>query len=139
MKKPNTKKLIGIIRRHFPRVQAIYLFGSAGTENERPNSDVDIALLLKHDEAEKAGPLSLHPLRAELESLLGKTVDLINLRKVSTIFQKEIIMDDRRIYCADEPAADEFDMLTLSFYQKLNEERADIIREALKNGKFYNV
>jgi len=139
MKKLNTKRLIGIIRRHFPRVQAIYLFGSAGTENERPDSDVDIALLLKHEEVEKAGPLLLHPLKSELESLLGKTVDLINLRKVSTVFQKEIIMDDRRIYCADEPVVDEFEMLTLSFYQKLNEERANIIKEALKNGKFYNV
>ncbi len=31
---------------HYPDTQAIYLFGSYGTENEWPDSDVDIALLL---------------------------------------------------------------------------------------------
>ncbi len=58
---------------------------------------------------------------------------------ISTVFQKEIVMADRRIYCADEYAAEEFEMLTISKYQKLNEERAGIISEALKSGRFYNL
>ena len=81
---------------------------------------MDIALLLPPEKVREAGPLALGPLWFELERRLGKTVDLINLRQVSTVFQKEIIMADRRIYCGDEYAADEFEMLTLSFYQKLN-------------------
>ena len=65
--------------------------------------------------------------------------DLINLRTAPVILRKEIIAADRRIYCADEYAADEFEMLTISFYQKLNEERRGIVESALKTGRFYDV
>ncbi len=74
-----------------------------------------------------------------LERLLGKPVDLINLRQVSTVFRKEIIMADRRIDCRDQYAADEFEILTLSFYQKLNQEQRDVLTEGLRSGRFYNV
>ncbi len=123
----------------YPDMQAIYLFGSYGTENEWPDSDVDIALLLPPDEAKKAGTLMMSELRFALESFLKKDVDLINLRQVSTVFQKEIILAERRIFCADEYAADEFEMLVLSLYQKLNEERAEVLAEGLRSGRFYNV
>jgi len=64
---------------------------------------------------------------------------LINLRLVSTVFQKEIVVADRRIFCADRYAADEFEMLTFSYYQKLNEERKQILEEFFKTGKAYAV
>ena len=133
------EKITQTVLAHFPDVQAIYLFGSYGTENEWPNSDVDIALLLPPTAAKQTDYLALDDLRAALEQLLGKEVDLINLRQVSTVFRKEIIMAERRIYCADQYAADEFEMLTLSYYQKLNEERAGILAEGLRSGRFYNV
>ena len=66
-------------------------------------------------------------------------MDLIDLRQMSTVFQKEIIMADRRIYCRDEYAVDEFEMLTLSFYQKLNQERSEVLAEGLRSGRFYKV
>ena len=131
--------IISTVLAAYPATQAVYLFGSYGTENEWPDSDVDIALLLPPDEAKKAGVLVMSELHFALESLLKKDVDLINLRHVSTVFQKEIIMAERRIFCADDYAADEFEMLVLSFYQKLNEERADLLAEGLRSGSFYNV
>ncbi len=42
----NTKHINKLILNHFPNIQAIYLFGSYGTEDEWFNSDIDIALLL---------------------------------------------------------------------------------------------
>ena len=137
MKTLNT--LIGTVLKHYPEAQAIYLFGSYGAENEWPDSDVDIALLLPPVKAKAIGSLALSPLWLELEQALGKSVDLINARQVSTVFQKEIIMADRRIYCGDLYAADEFEMLVLSFYQKLNEERAEVLAEGLRSGRFHNV
>lgn len=134
-----TDKIIQTILDHYPDVQAIYLFGTYGAADEWVDSDVDIALLLEHKKAKKSGSLIMSDLRFELESLLKRDVDLINLRNVSTVFQKEVIVADRRIYCADEYAADEFDMLTISKYQKLNEERAGILEEALTSGRFYNL
>ena len=130
------KKIIDAIVTAFPDVQAIYLFGSYGTEDEWPSSDADIAILLPPDRAKEVRVLAMHPLRAELESIVHRNVDLINLRRVSTVFRKEIVYADRRIYTRDAYAADEFDMLTLSYYQKLNEERAEIIRAGLESGRF---
>ncbi len=77
-------------------------------------------------------------LRFDLEAELGRTVDLVNLREVNTVFQKEIIVDGRRIRCIDRFAADEFEMLTISYYQKLNEERADILAAIVKQGRILN-
>ena len=135
----NYRPVIEAVLKHHPDAQAIYLFGSHGTEHEWPSSDVDIALLLPPEKARQSGSLALSPLWLELECLLGKSVDLINLRQVSTVLQKEIIMADRRIYCGAEYAADEFEMLTLSFYQKLNQERREVLAEGLRSGRFHNV
>ncbi|OHC74675.1 MAG: hypothetical protein A3G18_06815 [Rhodospirillales bacterium RIFCSPLOWO2_12_FULL_58_28] len=131
--------IVETIIRHYPGTQAIYLFGSYGAGNEWPNSDVDIAVLLPPETSKRVGHLMMSQLHGDLELLLGRNVDLLNLRCVSTVFQKEIIMAERRIYMADEYAADEFEMLTLSYYQKLNEERAQVLAEGLRSGRFYNV
>ena len=137
MIEPNA--IIQTVLRHYPDTQAIYLFGSYGTENEWPESDVDIALLLPPKQARAGRPVAMSPLCSELGSLLKKSVDLINLREVSTVFQKEIIAADRRIHTGNAYAADEFEMLVLSFYQKLSEERAEILEEFWETGRAYPV
>jgi uncharacterized protein len=132
-------EIIRLIRKHYPNIQAIYGFGSAATGRERPGSDVDIAVLLPPAEAKKIGSPLISDLRFNLETLLGKEVDLINLRRVPTVLQKEVIAADSRIYEGDRFAAEEFEMLTLSYYQNLNEERAEILAEALAGGRFHQV
>jgi len=124
---------------YYPNVQGIYLFGSYMTEDEWPDSDVDVALLLPPGEAKKERSFAMSECSLALASSLNKDVDLLNARTVSTVFQKEIISKGRLLYCADRYAVDEFEMLTFSYYQKLNEERADIIASALANGRFLNV
>ncbi|HHB90095.1 MAG TPA: nucleotidyltransferase domain-containing protein [Anaerolineae bacterium] len=129
-------QIIDLVVQHYPDVQAIYLFGTYATSDERPDSDVDIALLLPPEQAREAGSLALSDLHLDLARALGREVDLINLRLAPTVLRKEVIMADRRIYCANAYAADEFEMLTISYYQKLNEERAEIIEDALATGRF---
>ena len=131
-----TDVIVRTVLEHYPTAQAIYLFGTYGTADEWPDSDVDIAVLFAPQQARAAGLLALSDLRFELEASEKREVDLINLRRVPTVLQKEVIAADRRIYQADEYAADEFEMLTLSYYQKLNEERAEIIEDALATGRF---
>ena len=130
------RRIIDIILAHYPATQAVYLFGSHQTDDEQRTSDVDIAILLPPRQAKAAGSLALSALRAELEIYLKKDVDLINLRQAPTVLQKEVVVADRRIYCVDAYAAAEFEMLTFSYYQKLNEERGNIIRDALTTGRF---
>ena len=129
------KSIINIVLKHFADVEAIYLFGSIINKE----SDVDIALLLPEKTAENVGSLFMNELRSELESFLKRDVDLVNLRIVSTVLQKEIIAADKRIYCSNEYAADKLEMLILSYYQKLNEERKEILEEFFKSKRAYAV
>ncbi|TVS13277.1 MAG: nucleotidyltransferase domain-containing protein [Wenzhouxiangella sp.] len=119
-----------------PRPQAVYLFGSAAIDEALPDSDIDIAVLLPPDEARRVGNLAGSQLHLRLESGPSRDIDLINLREVSTVFQKEIVFTGKRVYCADAHAADEFEMHVLSLYQKLNAGRADIIAEGRSSGYF---
>lgn len=143
MERGDKEQAIGAIKdavlRYYPNAQAIYLFGSYHTEKEWPDSDVDVAVLLSPEESRKAGSLMMSELYSALGSMLRKDVDIVNLRRVSTVLQKEIVMADRCIYTGNKYAAEEFEMLTISFYQKLNEERAGIIQSALKDGRFHEV
>jgi predicted nucleotidyltransferase len=120
-------RIVEAMLAHYPAAQGIYLFGSHATVTAWPNSDVDVAVLLPPDEAERAGNLALSPARAALEEALRREVDLLNARLVSTVMQKELIYGEL-LYCGDRYAVDEFEMLTLSDYQRLNEERREIIK-----------
>lgn len=125
---------IRIITRHLPDTQAVYLFGSYGTEDQRPDSDVDLAVLLPP--AHKHITAQMIELTGMLVDQLGRSVDLVNLREANTVFQKEVVMADRRLFVADLYAADEFEMMVVSDYQKLNEERREIIESAIEEGRF---
>ena len=131
--------IIPIVLAHYPHAQAIYLFGSAGTPAEWPDSDVDVAVLLPPAAARQAGSLTLGALHLALAAALQKEVDLINLRQAPTVLQKEITMANRRIFCADAYATAEFEMLVLSYYQKLNEERREILEAFRRTGRAYAV
>ena len=126
--------IIHIVLTHYPSAQGIYRFGTFGTENEWPDSDVDIAVLLPPEQAGNEKNLVLSQCRFDLEAALSKPVDLLNARQVSTVFQVQIVGGGELIHCADRNAVDEFEMLVLSYYQKLNDERRGIL-EAFKRTK----
>ncbi|MBI4315749.1 MAG: nucleotidyltransferase domain-containing protein, partial [Chloroflexi bacterium] len=121
-----------------PAAQGNYLFGSYDAHKELPDSDIDIALLLPPEQARQEKNLLLSRCRFDLQNALSRDVDLLNARQVSTVFQKEII-GGARIYCADPYAADEFEMLVISYYQKLNEERREILDAFYRTGRAYAV
>jgi uncharacterized protein len=130
--------IVRTVLTHYSDVQAIYLFGSHGTGNEWPESDIDVALLLPPEAAKIADDMPSSRCRLALENALHKEVDLLNARQVSTVFQKEII-GGSLLYCADRRAVDEFEMLVISYYQKLNEERREILASFDSTGRAYAV
>jgi len=130
--------LVDSLSRHYPDLQAVYVFGTYGTEDERPESDVDVALLLPVQSAKRAGNLALGPCAGELCSLLGREVDLINLRRVDTVFQNEIIRTGRVVFGRNDGERESFELLTIAKYQKLSEERSGIIEEILRSGRVYD-
>ena len=121
------RTLVEIVLRDFPSAQAIYLLGSYARGEQHTQSDIDLAVLLPVDIA------------LALAKQARRDVDLVNLRLVSTVFQNEIIHAGVLLYCSDEPARQEFEMLALSAYIKLSEERADILRAFLRTRQAYDV
>jgi predicted nucleotidyltransferase len=131
------QEIVGIVLNAFPDTEAIYLFGSYAAGVQHPESDLDLAILLPYTTAFKAGSLFLSPLYLALDRQAPAGLDLINLRLVSTVFQVEIINTGHRIYCIDQAQCTDFEALTLSLYQKLNEERAAIIEQIYATGRIY--
>jgi len=131
------QKLVYQILNNHSLTQSIYLFGSWGTEHQTQHSDLDIAVLLPPEIAQHVDPWEWLALSQALANAAGvEKADLINLRQVDTVLRKEVIAADRRIYCADESAALEFEALTLSLYHQLQYERKDIIDDAIRTGRF---
>ncbi len=135
----NKDSIINVVGRHYPAAEAIYLFGSHAQGEAWPQSDVDIALLLPPADAHLARAMAASPCRTALTETLGQEVDLINLRLANTVFQNEIVHAGQRIFTAGEDAALAFEMQVLSAYQKLNEERKEILDDFLDTKRAYKV
>lgn len=52
---------------------------------------MDLGLLLPHSAAKATGSLSMSHTRFALEEIVGRTVDLVNLRRTSIVLQKEVL------------------------------------------------
>ncbi len=124
--------VIVALKRQWPELEAIYLFGSWGSIDQHAESDLDVAVLL---------PVGLtldfeawSNTRFELQKLVGCPVDLINLREASTVFQKEITWKGKRILTANPYHVAVFESLAMSLYQKLNEERRGILAQIQQTG-----
>ncbi|MDK2805169.1 MAG: uncharacterized protein PWQ94_333 [Thermoanaerobacterium sp.] len=112
----------------------IYLFGSAVNGIFRSDSDIDIAYLSDKD----ISGYDLFMISQELADLLKRDVDLIDLRKASTVFKAQVVGTKKIIYCSDDLRRMNFEMYALKDYAKLNEERAEIIDKILKRGRIYS-
>jgi predicted nucleotidyltransferase len=123
--------IVGAVLARFPDTWAIYRFGSSGTPDEHTGSDVDVALLFA------PGKRDLLALAGELSDVLHKTVDLVDLRSASTILQKEAVMTGRRISAPEAFEADMFEVRVMGDYQKLCQERREIVEDGLRSGSFY--
>ena len=105
------------------RPAVIYLFGSFGTSSQHAASDIDIAFL----PALTADPLACFHLANHLADQLGRSVDLVNLNEASTVLAKEVLRTGSPVDIADPARHQQFEMLTLADYARLNEERQPIL------------
>lgn len=98
------ERLIKSIQEYFTHqedVTTVYLFGSFAQGRERPTSDVDIAVLFSSDLDSYAALLRQLDLANELESLLKRSVDVINLEAVKPILIHQILLNKRLIVDKD--------------------------------------
>lgn len=125
------EKIIHIVTHQLRDVLAIYLFGSTGTPYEKADSDVDIAIL-RRPKIEMTERIDL--INALIDILHKDKIDLIDLNKVPTVLKFQVILNGKRIYCANIYDCDSFEMYAFSDYVRLNEERRDILKEIQQRG-----
>jgi predicted nucleotidyltransferase len=132
-KYPLDPLIIKTIVAELPDVQAIYRYGSAGSIYERPDSDIDIAIL-----ASQTVPFQLITKLVErLMELTGRDIDLHDMQKLPVTLRVQIVLQGKRIYCMDRVAAETYDSHTLSDYVRLNEERQFILQDIQQREQIY--
>jgi predicted nucleotidyltransferase len=108
----------------------VLLFGSAVTAGPDAARDVDLAIAAR-------SPLSLMArgaLATDLEKLLGKPVDIVEVNEASTLFRWEVVRQSRVLVVTDERALAEFRALVPIEYAELTpflEREAAGLRRAL--------
>jgi predicted nucleotidyltransferase len=120
------------LRRRWPPLLAVYLFGSVAQGQAGPQSDVDLALLLPG----MAQPLALWDAAEELAALWGCQVDLLDLRAASTVMQYQIITSGRRLWALDAQAA-LYECFILSEKTALDSARAGLLHDIQQRGSVY--
>ena len=113
--------------------EVIILFGSYARGEQRPDSDVDLAIKSPKEISKK----EIFELTQELEQLLKKDIDLIDLNAISDSFRYEILMNGQVIYCEDSYKFDLYKLDMFREYLELNESTKDIINNIKKGGTIY--
>jgi uncharacterized protein len=103
---------------------AIYLHGSMARGCAREESDIDLALLFRHDIL--ADRVDLLYRSGELEAKLGRRVHLAVLSNRQLVFAKEVIAHGHLIFCRDRYYCDCFAMRVLADYADFKQMRKPV-------------
>ena len=96
---------------HGEEFACVYLFGSVARDTARPDSDVDIAVLRRRSAAREGTFESLPlDLEGELEHVLGRRVDVVDLRMAAPDLVHRILRDGRLVHEADSSARIAFEV-----------------------------
>lgn len=115
-----------------PELLGVYAFGSRITGQARPDSDLDLALLV----AGYADPVALWELSSALVDLLGCPVDLLDFRAASTVLQYQILTTGER-WWAKNWQTDAYEAAVLNDMHNLNTARAPLLTDILREGQVY--
>ena len=95
-----------------PGVVAAWVFGSRARGEERPSSDLDVAVILQSE----AGAEVLSRVNAALTQRLGVETDVVDLAKSTPVLGFEVVTGGRRVFERDALAADEAEERCLRAY-----------------------
>lgn len=124
--------IVEALQSRLPGLLAIYAFGSRAQGTARPDSDLDLAVLV----AGYAEPLALWALAGDLADLAGCPVDLLDLRAASTVMQHQIITTGQRCWAKDAQAA-LYEAAILSEKTALDTARAGLLGDIQQRGTVY--
>jgi predicted nucleotidyltransferase len=121
---------VDVLRAAVPDLQAIYVFGSVATSQDRPDSDVDLAVLA----GRAVGGEARWRLQERIAAGLGRDVDLVDLRAASTVMQVQVLRTGRLLFEAPGSGRALFEATALGAYTRLNFSRAGILADVKARG-----
>jgi predicted nucleotidyltransferase len=124
--------IVTALRQAFPHALGIYAFGSMMDGTARPDSDMDLAILVEG----YAQALALWDAANELAGHLKRHVDLLDFRAASTVMQHQVLSKGTRLW-GKEPQAGLYECFAMSEKGRLDEARAGILADIAKEGKVY--
>lgn len=101
-------------------LEALVLFGSEAKGTTHPDSDVDLAALFRSP----PDAVALLEAKADVERLLGRSVDLVDLSVVSPILARQVMRDGQCVFGARSRLLAEFVATLPSRYSDLKRVRA---------------
>ncbi len=112
-------KAVDLLDRRFG-LEALLIFGSEARGTARADSDVDLAALFRSP----PDVVALLEAGADVERLLGRSVDLVDLAAASPILATQVLRDGRCLFGAGSRALAEFTAILPSRYADLKRVRA---------------
>lgn len=124
--------LIQYIRTQLDDVSAIYAFGSRVRDQDNAQSDLDLAVLLP----EPLPPLTLWAMSDALCAMVNCPVDLIDLRRASTVMQDQIVNTGLRLW-EKKQEGQWFEVYVCNDKLDLDARRSDLLNDIQHSGQVY--
>lgn len=105
-------------------LDSLLLFGSAARREMHRESDLDLAGLFRR----RPTALELLDAQTDVEAIVGRGVDLVDLATVSPILARQVLRDGRCLFGANAPALASFESMLPSRYADLKRVRAEAER-----------
>ena len=122
-----------LLRNTLPQIDALILFGSTATGHARADSGVDLAVF---GEASYSAA-QLFDARMACEAVLRKQVDLIDLRKASTVLQMQVLKDGRYLLGENSPLAGAFELFSARSYEDWQITHRGLLQDIAERGTNY--
>ena len=98
-----------------------------------PGSDLDLAVLT----AAPLDPVIRFDSAQDLSRLVGRDVDLVDLRTASPVMAMQVLATGRLLFERDPDARGAFEDRTFGAYARLNEERRGILERVRAEGSVF--
>lgn len=111
----------------------VLLYGSFAKGTNHEQSDIDLAYFSDRE----LPAYERFILAGNLSSLAEREVDLIDVKKIDTVFTMQIYSEGTPIYIADENTFISQRIRAYSMYAILNEQRAPVIKAIKESGRVF--
>ena len=117
------QRAVGFLEEQFG-LEALWVFGSEAQGTARPDSDIDLAALFQG----RPAPLDVLGSRGDLEEILGREVDLVDLDRASPILAMQVLRHGRLLVDGNPKRRIAFFSRTLNLYDDLKIQRREAER-----------